>query len=281
MSGTTLIFRLCDEDEEEPLELDRESLAAATNSSSEPGRRNWARWFAANEDDDGDLGEDQPTEAIAGAPEGLWPPERSGDFQQRPSEKDAAVGSDEGGWRYADDELGSNPCQPRDATHPRPSLFPSGRTLAVSAIALVALVLTIAGGTRSERRGPARQQSVATAAASVTGQAPLPASASSSPRGRRRPSPPPTATPVRRARRRQSSLRRRASTTHPPARRTHARIHAPVPMRPLVTASAPAPTPTRPSAPVPAPSALRSESDPAVAQSSPASAGPAEFSFER
>jgi hypothetical protein len=278
MSGTTLIFRLCDEDEDEPLELDRDSLAAVTDSASEPGRRNWARWFAAGENDD-DLGEGQPTEATVSAPEGLWPAERSGDFEQPPSEKDAAVGVDQGGWRYPDAQLGPNPLPTRDATHARPSFFPSGRTLAVGAIALAVLVLAIAGGLRSEGRGSARQQSVATAAASVMGQAPQPASASSSSRGRRRPSPPPTATPVKRARRRQSSLRRRASTTRPHTPRSQTRIHASVATRPPMTASASAPTPAPPAAPVPA--VVPAESEPAVAQSPPASAGSAEFSFER
>ena len=306
MSGSTMIFRLCDEDED--VDLASEPLRQSATRSPRRQFRSRLSYL---------VGHSQPPASQPGQPaDGGWAGQEPAGSDSLPT-TDFTVADD--AWDHDPDVTGERGLFDLDEAEPDESqrwlagepehrfdgdarLSPgrrtlgrafsdaassgswsSGRVLALGAIAIVALlVVAIGHSARHAGRGSTGQRPVTVAAASAIPGAPLPAPVQSSPGGRRlTPQPPAALASTPRGPRRPDRRRPRSRTASRP-RRQAARV--PVPHPPV---SAQPPTPTPAPAPVdavstPAPEPARAPARRApVSPSSASSSRPAEFSFER
>jgi hypothetical protein len=301
MSSSTMIFRLCDEDED--LDLASEPRQPAAEHAPGARRRSRSRQFGLRRAERRDWEpSDQPARGnwVDGAAWTAGSAEEPG-AEVAPESWD--VDPEDAGATGAIFDWGGEPPAPEDQVDGDPLASPSGRehagvfragassrpwishrVFAVGAIAIVALlVVAIGHSARQAGRGSVGQRPVAAAAVDARAGASLPAPVVSSPSGRR-PSPQPpaaaSAKPRRAARGERTGPRPRPA--HRPARRGHVRaaaIRAPGLTVAPVSVSAPEQAPA--AVVVPAPAQVRSDPRPRHDASPDSDPALAEFSFER
>jgi hypothetical protein len=304
MSPSTMIFRLCDEDED--LDLAAEPRQHAAEHSPRARRRSHPRqfgfrraercnWERSGQPSRGGWVDGEPRTAELAEEPGAEVAPESWDVDPDTATSSALFDwgvedSDRGGQINADPfaswSAGEHAGAFRAAASTRSWL--SHRVAAVGTIAIVALLLVAIGhSARQAGRGSVGQRPVAAAAVGASSGAPLPAPIASSPGGRRPPPQPPAANPAkpRRARRRQrtGTRPRPANRPAPRARVTAATTPASTPTMAPVRASAAGSAPEQAPAPVvvTAPARVRSDPRPRQAASPDSAPGLAEFSFER
>lgn len=272
MSAPTLIFRLCDEDEDDRLSPpdDGDLVEAVEGSSTSTPLDGW--------------GDVEGLEDLPG-PKPYGP--ATAPLSQITDDEEPL--RDASAFLFGEHLRGSG-FLARDRARRRADRVRLAGGLALSRwsriwmVALVvgaaAVVVGITHHVQPVGQGTTRPQSVATAAADANTGVSLPASVSLPTSGRRRPSPPPAVALARRVRSRPSHPRRPARA----ARRRRAQAHKvasarPVPAPPATVAPSAQPVQTPPPASPPAAAgvALRTP----AAQPASQSAASAEFSFER
>lgn len=303
MSGTTLIFRLCDEDEEESLNLAAEPPAQPGQRPPQGPRPSRTPWCGLRRSEGPEWGQSHRADQIT------WPDPEPGRAEPNEGSSSGLVGED---WPADPDPDAStglfawDDAEADDRDHrtgaeagaswaalkyAKPVRYGSRswyRVVAAGAIAVVALLVVVIGhSARPAGRGPVEQRSVEAAAVGASAGAPLPSTAAS-PRSGRRPFPqPPAATP--------SKPRRAPRDPRPRPQPAGRAVRATVPRRPDAVeataaaepAQSPAPVPVsaapsgRLAAPAAAPAPAPVQREPAPPAQVAPSLPPAEFSFER